>query len=189
MAIATSTAVFSATPFLLSSVAEEFDVSVSTAGLISTAQLGGFVIASWVGGRFLRPIRSVFVVGTLLGVIANAGSAITPVFEVFSALHFVSGLSLGLAAWIAWQAAFGDTEKTGDIAVVGPLVGTLASPAIALILESAGLRWMFVVLTVVTATPLLFSRQLPVVDHLRPLAIRHAARREPHESSCSGCAR
>lgn len=177
MAIATSTTVFSATPFLLSSVAEEFDVSVSTAGLISTAQLGGFVIASWIGGRFLRPIRSVFVVGTLLGVIANAGSAITPMFEVFCALRFVSGLSLGLAAWIAWQAAFGDMEKTGDVAVVGPLVGTVATPVIALILEGAGLRWMFVVLAVVTATPLLFSRQLPVVDHLRPHAVRHAATR------------
>ena len=52
VAIATSTAVFTATPFFLSSVAEQYDVAIGTAGLTSTAQLGGFVVASWWG----RPV-------------------------------------------------------------------------------------------------------------------------------------
>jgi MFS transporter, DHA1 family, inner membrane transport protein len=177
VAIATSTAVFAATPFLLPAVAGEFDVTIGTAGLMSTAQLGGFVVASWVGGRFLRPVRVVFVIGTLLGVLANLGSAIAPTFEVLAVLRFVSGLSLGLAAWIAWQAAFGDVEKTGDVAVVGPLVGVVVSPLIAIVLQSAGLRWLFLILAVVTALPLLFSSQVPRVDHLRPHRTRHAATR------------
>ncbi|MGB0111896.1 MAG: MFS transporter [Ilumatobacteraceae bacterium] len=177
VAIATSTAVFAATPFLLSSVAEEFDVAIGIAGLMSTAQLGGFVIASWFGGRFLRPIRSVFVVGSLIGVIANFASAAAPSFEVLCALRFLSGLSLGLAAWIAWQAAFGDASKTGQVAVMGPLVGILAAPAVALILESAGLRWLFIVFAVITALPLLFVRQMPTVDRLRPHQTRHAPTR------------
>jgi predicted MFS family arabinose efflux permease len=176
-AIATSTAVFAATPFLLPSVADEFDVTVGTAGLMSTAQLAGFVVASWVGGRFLHPVRRVFVIGAMLGVLANLGSAVAPTFEVLAALRFVSGLSLGLAAWIAWQAAFGDADKTGDVAVVGPLVGVLVSPMIAIILESAGLRWLFVLLAVVTAVPLAFVRQVPRVDRLRPHRTRHAATR------------
>ena len=176
-AIATSTAVFAATPFLLPSVAEEFDVAVGTAGLMSTAQLAGFVVASWVGGRFLRPVRRIFVIGATLGVLANLGSAAAPTFELLTALRFVSGLSLGFAAWIAWQAAFGDADKTGDVAVVGPLVGVLVSPMIALVLESAGLRWLFVLLAVVTAIPLAFARQVPRVDRLRPHRTRHAATR------------
>jgi len=174
LAIATSTAVFAATPFLLPSVADEFDVAIGTAGLMSTTQLAGFVVASWVGGRFLRPVRRIFVVGTLLGVVANIASAAAPSFELLAASRFVSGLSLGLAAWIAWQAAFGDDEKTGDVAVVGPLVGVLVSPLIAVVLQTAGLRWLFVLLAIITALPLLFTRQVPAVDHLRPHRTRHA---------------
>jgi DHA1 family inner membrane transport protein len=177
VAIATSTAVFAATPFLLPSVAETFGVGVGTAGLMSTTQLAGFVVASWIGGRFLHPVRSVFVVGTLLGVAANLASALAPTFATLAALRFVSGLSLGLAAWIAWQAAFGDAGKTGDVAVVGPLVGVIVSPLIAVVLQSAGLRWLFAILAVVTALPLMFVRQVPRVDRLRPHHTRHRATR------------
>ena len=187
-AIATSTAVFAATPFLLPSVADEFDVAVGTAGLMSTTQLAGFVVASWVGGRFLRPVRTVFVVGALLGVLANLGSAAAPTFELLAALRFVSGLSLGLAAWIAWQAAFGDTDKTGDVAVVGPLVGVLVSPMIAIVLETAGLRWLFVILAVVTAIPLAFAGRVPRVDRLRPHRTRHAPTRAARAILVALCA-
>jgi DHA1 family inner membrane transport protein len=176
-AIATSTAVFTATPFALSAVAEEYTIAIGTAGWISTAQLAGFVVASWIGGRFFHPVRSVFLIGTLLGVVANLGSAFAPTFEILVALRFVSGLSLGLAAWIAWQAAFGDPSKTGDVAVVGPLVGVVVSPLIAIVLESAGLAWLFVALAVVSAVPIVFARQVPRVDHLRPDRSRHRATR------------
>lgn len=177
VAIASSTAVFTATPFLLSEVSDEYNVAISTAGWMSTAQLAGFVLASWIGGRFLRPVRSVLVAGTLIGVVANLGSAAAPTFETLAITRFGSGLSLGFAAWIAWQAAFGDTEKTGDVAVVGPLVGMVMAPMVTLILESIGLRWLFVVLALITATPLIWARQVPRVDRLRPHRTRHAPTR------------
>ncbi len=177
VAIASSTVVFTATPFFLSSVAEQYDVAIGTAGLTSTAQLAGFVVASWIGGRFLHPVRGIFVIGTLLGVFSNLGSAAEITFEVLAALRFVSGLSLGFAAWIAWQAAFGHPGRTGDVAVVGPLVGVVASPLIAIVLQSAGLSWLFVVLAAITALPLVFTRQVPRVDHLRPHRTRHVATR------------
>ncbi len=173
VAIASSTAVFAATPFLLPAVSDEYGVSVSTAGWMSTAQLAGFVVASWVGGRFLRPVRSVFIIGTLIGVVANLASAITPTFELLAITRFGSGLSLGLAAWIGWQAAFGDSDKTGDVAVVGPLVGMVMAPLIVVLLEAFGLRWLFVVLAAITATPLLWARQVAKVDRLRPHRTRH----------------
>jgi predicted MFS family arabinose efflux permease len=177
VAIASSTVVFTATPFFLSSVAEQYDVAIGTAGLTSTAQLAGFVVASWVGGRFLHPVRGIFVIGTLLGVFSNLGSAAAITFEVLVALRFVSGLSLGFAAWIAWQAAFGHPGRTGDVAVVGPLVGVVASPLIAIVLQSAGLSWLFVLLAAITALPLVFTGQVPRVDHLRPHRTRHVATR------------
>jgi DHA1 family inner membrane transport protein len=177
VAIASSTAVFTATPFLLPAVSDDYDVSISTAGWMSTAQLAGFVVASWVGGRFLRPIRSVFVIGTMIGVIANLASAGAPTFEVLAVTRFASGLSLGFAAWIAWQAAFGDTEKTGDVAVVGPIIGIVMSPLIVILLESIGMRWLFVILAVITATPLVWTRQVPSVDRLRPHRSRHTPTR------------
>jgi MFS transporter, DHA1 family, inner membrane transport protein len=177
IAIASSTAVFTATPFLLPVVSREFDVDISTVGWMSTAQLGGFVVASWVGGRFLRPVRSVFVIGTLIGVFANLASALAPTFPILAFTRFVSGLSLGLAAWIAWQAAFGDRSKTSDVAVVGPLVGMLVAPGIAAILQLTDLRWLFVILAVVTATPLTLLHQVPRHDRLRPHRTRHSATR------------
>jgi len=177
VAIASSTAVFAATPFLLPAIADDYDVSVSTAGWMSTVQLAGFVIASWVGGRFLRPVRNVFVIGMLLGVTANLAAAVAPTFELLAATRFVSGVSLGLAAWIAWQAAFGDSDKTGDVAVVGPLVGTIVAPGIALILETAGLQWLFVTLAAITALPLIWTSEVPSVERLRPHRTRHAATR------------
>jgi len=177
VAIASSTAVFAATPFLLPAVSDEYDVAVSTAGWMSTTQLAGFVLASWVGGRFLRPVRSVFVVGTLIGVLANLGSAAAPTFELLTVMRFASGVSLGFAAWIAWQAAFGDTEKTGDVAVVGPLVGMVMSPLIVFLLESIGPRWLFVILAMITATPLIWTRQVALTDRLRPHRTRHAPTR------------
>ncbi len=177
VAIASSTAVFAATPFLLPAVSDEYDVAVSTAGWMSTAQLAGFVLASWVGGRFLRPVRSVFIIGTLIGVVANLGSAAAPTFETLAMMRFGSGLSLGFAAWIAWQAAFGDVGKTGDVAVVGPIVGMFMAPLIAVLLESIGPRWLFVILALITATPLIWARQVPRVDRLRPHRTRHAPTR------------
>ena len=177
VAIASSTAVFAATPFLLPAVSDEYDVAISTAGWMSTTQLAGFVLASWLGGRFLRPVRSVFVIGTLVGVISNLGSAAAPSFDVLLIMRFGGGLSLGFAAWIAWQAAFGDSEKTGDVAVVGPLVGMVMSPLIVFLIESIGLRWLFVVLALITAAPLIWTKQVARTDRLRPHRTRHAPTR------------
>lgn len=177
IAIASSTMVFVATPFLLPAVAEDRGVSLASASWISTSQLAGFVVASWFGGKFLRPVRSVFVIGAVTGVVANLASAVAPTLALLAVARSVSGLSLGLAAWFAWQAAFGDNEKTGDVAVVGPLVGTVTAPAVSAMIQSFGVDWLFVALAVVTAAPLLFAHKVSRVDVLRPHRTRHAPTR------------
>ena len=175
--IASSTAVFTATPFLLRPLADEFNTTIGAVGWISTAQLAGFVIASWSAGRFLRPVRWVFITLGLLGLIANLLSALAPTLGLLAATRFGSGLSLGLAAWFAWQDAFGDAEKTGDVAVVGPLVGIVLPPLITAVTSGIGYQVLFVAMAVLSASPLLFVRRVPRADRLRRHQTRHAATR------------
>ena len=161
VAIASSTVVFVSTPFLLAGVAEQRNVSLGAVGWISTAQLLGFVAASFIGGRYLAPVRGVFIGGALLGCTANLLSAVAPSLLTLSGARLLSGLSLGLAAWFGWQAAFGNAEKTGDVAVIGPLVGVVTAPAVSALIETVGVDWLFVVLAGVTASPLLFAGKVP----------------------------
>ncbi|MEM9514673.1 MAG: MFS transporter [Actinomycetota bacterium] len=177
ISLAATTAVFTATPFLLPATSREFDVALSTVGWMSTAQLAGFVIASWVGGRFLRPVRSTFIVGTVIGIAANLASALAPNFPILAMTRFASGISLGLAAWFAWQAAFGDRDKTGDAAVVGPLIGIVLAPTVAFALDQVGLRAVFAAMAVLMVLPLLFAGQIERSMQLRPHVSRHAATR------------
>ncbi len=175
--IASSTAVFTATPFLLRPLADEFGATVGAVGWISTAQLAGFVLASWLAGRYLRPVRWVFVTLALLGLVSNLASAAAPGIALLAVTRIGSGVSLGLAAWFAWQDAFGDAQKTRDVAVVGPLIGVVLPPLITIFVDGVGYRWLFLAMAVVTASPLLFARQVPRVDRLRPHRTRHAATR------------
>lgn len=161
VAIGSSTVVFVSTPFLLAGIADQRDVSLGAVGWISTAQLLGFVIASWASGRWLTPIRAVFIGGAVLGCIANLLSAVAPTLLALSGARLLSGLSLGLAAWFGWQAAFGDAGKVGDVAVIGPLVGVVTAPAVSLMIETIGVDWLFVFLAAVTATPLFFAGSVP----------------------------
>ena len=177
VAIASSTVVFIATPFLLAGIADERNVSLGAVGWVSTAQLAGFVLSSWSAGKFLRPIRSVFIAGASLGVIANLSSAIAPTLEVLAATRVLSGVSLGLAAWFGWQAAFGDASKTGDVAAIGPLVGVFSAPIISLLIQTIGVDWLFVVLAAVAGAPLFLARRIATADQMRPHQTRHAATR------------
>lgn len=168
---------FTATPFLLRPLAVEFGTTVGAVGWISTSQLAGFVLASWTAGHYLKPVRWVFVTLGVIGLVSNMASAFAPSLGVLAVTRFGSGLSLGLAAWFAWQGAFGDAEKTRDVAVVGPLIGVALPPLITIFVDGVGAHWLFVVMAALSASPLAFVRQVPRVDRLRPHRTRHAATR------------
>ena len=155
VATAVSTVVFTATPFLITGLADTYDMRPGRVGIISTAQLAGFVVASWGAGRLLRPRRRIVVWAVLLGAAANIASALVP-FGALIGVRIVSGLSLGAIAWIAWAEVFGDDERTGDIAVIGPLVGTVASPLLSSVMDLAGSDWVFIGLGVIHLVPLAF---------------------------------
>ena len=158
VATAVSTIVFASTPFLVRGVADDFDVDVASVGFISTAQLLGFSLASWTAGRFMRPRRRAMVIAVVLGIVANVASGLVPEFAMLVPLRFVSGVSLGMTAWIAWAEAFGDDEKSGDVAVIGPIVGTVAAPIMATVIDEFGVDVWFIALGVLHLVPLAFIR-------------------------------
>ena len=172
-ATAVSTVVFSATPFLIPAIADDRGLDVGLVGTISTAQLGGFVLATSLAPRRFRPRRRVMVAAIVLGVIANLLSAIAPAFGVLIGARFVSGLSLGLIAWIAWAEVFGDNERVGDVAIIGPIIGTIASPIVAVIADRSGPDWLFVVLAALYLVPAFFIRSMRLDAAKRPKRQRH----------------
>lgn len=172
-ASAVSTVVFSATPFLIPAIADDRRLDVGLVGTISTAQLAGFVLATSFAPRRFRPRRRMMVAAIVFGVIANLLSAFSPWFAMLLGARFVSGLSLGLIAWIAWAEVFGDDERVGDVAVIGPIIGTIASPIVAVIADRSGPDWLFLVLAGLYVVPALFTRTMRLDAAQRPRRQRH----------------
>ncbi len=166
LAVGFSTFVLSATPFLLNLVAEEYDIGLAAASLIGVLQLGGFVLGSWGSGRWLRPRRRIFIIALVLALLSNLISIALPPFGVLIALRFVSGLSLGLISWFAWVQVFGDEQRMGDVAVIGPVTGILASPLIATFAAGGGAPAIFAGLAALAAVPLLFNRGSGATDRV-----------------------
>lgn len=172
-ATAVSTVVFSATPFLVRGVSVDQDVSVSAVGIISTAQLIGFTLTTWAAGRFLRARRRMLVIAVLVGAVANLASGWAPWFSFLVGARLLSGVSLGLIAWIAWAEVFGNNEKTGDVAVIGPIVGTVCSPIIAVVIDRSGPDLLFYGLAAIHLVPLFFIRTTRLDAAARPRTARH----------------
>lgn len=172
-ATAVSTVVFSATPFLVRGVALDYDVSVASVGLISTAQLAGFTLTTWIAGRFLRARRRVLLIGVMIGIFANLASGWAPWFTFLIGARVVSGISLGMIAWISWAEVFGDDERVGDIAVIGPIVGTIVSPIIAAVIDRSGPAALFYGLAALHVVPIFFIRNSRLESATRQREPRH----------------
>lgn len=153
-----STLVFSATPFLLDLVADEYDLGLTAASLVGVAQLGGFVLGTWGAGRWLRPRRRVFVLALVMAITVNLLSSTLPPFVLLLSLRLLSGLCLGLITWFAWVQVFGDRQGMADVAVVGPLVGVVTGPLIALFAVRGGATGVFALLGVAAFVPVFFNR-------------------------------
>lgn len=173
LATAVSTVVFTATPFLIPVIADDRNVSVGSVGIISTAQLGGFVLASWLAPRWFRPRRAMMAAAIAIGIVSNLLSGVSPWFGMLVAMRLVSGISLGLIAWISWTEVFGDDERVGDVAVIGPVVGTVASPVIAMFLDAAGPDWLYFALAAVHVLPAFAIRSMRLEAGKREVRSKH----------------
>lgn len=166
LAVAYSTFALASTPFLFDAVVDAYDVPLVLASLIGVGQLGGFVVGSWAGGRWLRPRRRVFVAALAVAVASNLAASSLPPYGLLVALRVASGLSLGLIAWFAWVQVFGDRKGTNDVAVIGPVAGMVASPIIALFATGGGAAAVFALLGAVAAIPLVVNRSTGAADRV-----------------------
>lgn len=173
LATGVATATFVATPLILPAVAARFDIGTGSAGLFSAAQLGLFVVGSWGAPRLFEPSRRLFVGSLLALASASCTSILAPEFSVLVASRALAGLSLGVLTWLAYSQVFGDTERTGDVAVIGPLTGVLAAPLIGVALQAGDDRTVFAILAVLALVPLSSIPQFSVAD------VRSTGRNKP----------
>lgn len=175
-ALGYATIVFIATPFLIAPIAAYYGVGLTASSLIGVLQLAGFAVGSWGSGRWLRPTRVVLVAALVVTAAANAASAPLPPFGLLLLARCVGGIALGVISWFAWSNAFGRSASMSRVALVGPMIGVLATPAVAVLVDRGGVSELFVVLAVLPALPLLVSRAIPetaeVADASTP---RHGA--------------
>jgi DHA1 family inner membrane transport protein len=108
------------------------------------------------------------VIAVVIGVIANLASGWAPWFSFLVGARLISGVSLGLIAWIAWAEVFGNDDRTGDVAVIGPIVGTISSPIIATVIDRSGPDALFYGLAVIYLVPLFFVRTTNLDAAARP---------------------
>ena len=149
-----SSMVFTATPFLLPVVSDQYDVSLGIASLISSFQLGGFVIASWTVGRLVQPSRRLLVLALLAAAAANVASALVPWYSALLGLRLLGGIALAVVAWLGWQEVFGDNDRMGDVAVVGPVVGIVGAPLASFLADWSGADAVFIALGIFALLPL-----------------------------------
>ena len=95
--------------------------------------------------RLVEPSRRLFVVALIALSGASAVSIVAPVFAVLVLARGVAGLALGVLTWLAYSQVFGDAERTGDIAVIGPLTGVVAAPLFGVALGAGELAHGFAV--------------------------------------------
>ena len=163
-ATAVSSIVFTATPFLLSPISHDFEVGIGTASLVSTAQLGGFVLSSSLARLRFQPDDRILVQALIAAALANVASAFIPLFSVLLLLRVCSGLALGVISWVAWSEVFGQEDRMGDIAVVGPIVGIVGAPLAGVLVEWRGDGAVFIVLAMLALTPLLIRSERSIAD-------------------------
>jgi len=161
MALGYSTVVMVSTPFLIPQVGDHYDVSLTVASLVGVFQLAGFACGSWGSGRWLTPNRTVLVSTLVISIGANAICAFLPPIELLLTARAISGVSLGVIAWFAWANAFGEEQKMSQVAVVGPIIGVVSTPAVAVLVSRGGLAILFVVLAALPVVPLAFSSGVP----------------------------
>jgi predicted MFS family arabinose efflux permease len=155
MADAVAVGMFVATPFLVPEVAGRFQVPLGAAGLISTAQVGGFALTALAAGRWVRASGRVLAWGTGLLVVTNAASAMVGEFPSLLALRALAGAGAGLLSWLAWSEAMTHERGLNDVAAVGPLAAMLGSPLFGWLAGMGGDRAVFLALAI-SSLPLLW---------------------------------
>lgn len=154
-ALAAVTVLFTGTPFILDDVATEFGVTLGAAGLMSTAQVGAFGVATFVAGRRLKTSRRHLQWGAALAVLANTLSVFAPSFELLLTTRVAAGVGGGILVWLSWAKGMRTTAGLRTMAAVGPFTALISAPVVSWIAESAGADGVFAVTAVAFSAPML----------------------------------
>jgi DHA1 family inner membrane transport protein len=150
-------AVFATTPFLVPDVSSRLEVPLGATGILSTAQVASFAVASFVAGRFFRPRRRFHYGGIALLAVSCITSALVPTFGLLVATRAVAGIGLGTLTWIAWADATRFPRGIGEVAAIAPITAAVTSPMIAWLIARGGYQWAFVALAVLALATLGFK--------------------------------
>lgn len=151
---------FAASPLAIPDVADRFEISLGIAGLISTAQVGGFGLANLLGGRLLTP--SVSLLSMALGILLamDTASALSPSFALLVVFRVAAGIGAGLITWVAWADSAHERRRLADVAAVGPVGAIIGAPILGLLVEAGGFRLAYAVLGSVAAMALIVPKRL-----------------------------
>lgn len=148
--LAMTTAIFSATPFLVPEIARHFGIGLGPAGVVSTAQVGGFALASFVAGRTLSPSRSILAVAGIVILLGNTMSALAPSFGLLLLMRGVTGMAMGTVTWVGWAQGSRIEGGIAEVAAMGPVVAGVASPILSQLTEMGGIRSTYLALAGIT---------------------------------------
>ncbi|MDH3470004.1 MAG: MFS transporter [Acidimicrobiia bacterium] len=162
---------FAATPFLIPEVADRFDVSVGTAGLLSVAQVASFAATTFILPRLAAPSVRIFLIAAGVLAVGNGVSALLTAFPLLVGVRAVAGGAAGALIWMAWSDAMQAPRSLAAISAAAPLTVLLSSPLIAA-LSAHGDRAIYAALAIASA-PLLLMRPSVTVG-ARPT--RHVSR-------------
>ena len=144
-------ATFTATPFVIAATVDEFGTSIGAAALLSTAQVGGFMVANLVGNRRFKASARLAKRALALFVLANAVSIFLPSLAALVVARTIAGAAMGLLTWIAWADSATDGKRRGEIAAIGPLSAAIAAPLLGIVATVGDLGWIFALLALLSA--------------------------------------
>ncbi len=152
--------IFSGTPFIIAGAIGDYGISRGSAALLSTLQVGAFMLANLTAGRRMHP--SVRLVRLSLAALTaiNLVSAVAPTFTILATSRFAAGLPMGLITWLSWSTSASDGRRRGEVAAMGPLAAAAATPIVGLASSFTGLQGIYLLMAAVTALCLLVPIQV-----------------------------
>jgi DHA1 family inner membrane transport protein len=173
LAMVASTLMFSATPFLLGPISEEFGVGRGLAGGISVVQVGVFAIVNLAVPRMVSPSQNLYRIALGAMVVSGLLSAWTGSFWLLLVFRAFAGAGAGVLTWLAWADAMRFERSMAAVSAIGPIVALVGAPLFAFVAES-GVDAVYTVLAA-AAVPGLFAR-LELLEGSRPIRQRSRSR-------------
>lgn len=136
-------------PLLLGAMVSDRGYTEQQAGLIASADLGGYAVMTFVTAMFLirRDWRRLALVGVAIMFVANLASTAVAAAGAFAAVRFLSGIGAGMLAAVA-TVSLGQTENPdrsyGLLFAASLLFGTAGLWGLPLLLERTGLDGAYV---------------------------------------------